>query len=53
MLISSVGAPRDPSSKYGILQPYDMTSQHTVSAYKYIHTSYLFPLSHPVAISQE
>ena len=35
------------------LQPYDMTSQHPVSAYKYIHTSYLYHLSRPIAVLLE
>ena len=54
MLNPSVSAPRDPPSQIILLdievyylQPYEMTSQHPVLAYKYIHTSYLFNLSHP------
>ena len=38
--------------EFHYLQPYDMTSQHPVSAYKYIHTSYLY-LSHHVAVLLE
>ena len=51
MLISPVHALRDTplqiilqNTEIHYLQPYDMTSQHPMLAYKYIHTSYPFSL---------